>query len=141
MANAIPLTEELAREWVTWVNTKSGVVRNNATNYPGFKLYKFKGFDAPLIVITAYNDTGHVTVLVSARYNLVPYEHVIHGVDPTTLEEADLPTGPTGAAWGYYGAAIEQEGVVGGEVRPVCDACRRRALVLLTDFSGLDDGR
>lgn len=81
---------ELDKEWHDWVATRPQVIQDMATKLPHNLLYRIKS-TGQRVCIVSYNEGGTVRVVVSGKYNLVPFETSVFGIYPEDLEECELP--------------------------------------------------
>lgn len=85
----VPDLELAHPEWDQWIAARQPVVQDLARRLPPDRLYRIK--DGHRCTILAYDENGTVRVLVSGRFNFILFDREVFGVDPTTLEECDLP--------------------------------------------------
>lgn len=105
--------------FATWLASKENnpAVYVTAHTHPPDRLYRIDGSDWRAGII-AYCDDGTVTVAVSGKYNLIPYEFVVEHVDPSTLFECELPGDDVqvGVIHGRVGDAVAQ--IEGEQISP-----------------------
>ena len=96
VAKISKLTDPAA--WEDWVSIRPPVVADLCRRYPPDRLYLMKP-TGQRVTLVSYSENGTVTVDVSAQWNCLMFERQVFGVDPTSLEECDLPPDgePTGA--------------------------------------------
>lgn len=103
MANWTEPTEKELGEWEAWVYSRPDKVRVVAEKFHPWKLYKMRSSGHRVMVSSFYEDEDNnimLTVDVTGDFNFVAFERRVFGVDPSDLEECDLP-GPdeiTGSA-------------------------------------------
>ena len=88
MAKIAELTDPDA--WEEWVSTRPPVVQDLCRRYPPDRLYLLKP-TGHRVTILAYNENGTVRIYVSAQWNLLVFEREVFGIDPSDLEECDIP--------------------------------------------------
>ncbi|MFA6036383.1 MAG: hypothetical protein WC759_05525, partial [Candidatus Micrarchaeia archaeon] len=80
---------ELSKDWDAWVN-KRPAIKDLCTNYPPNLLYRLKS-TGQRVTISSYNEAQTLTVSVTGEFNLIDFERDVFGVDPSDLEECELP--------------------------------------------------
>jgi hypothetical protein len=78
------------KEHALWVKELPEGARKVAEVYRHDTLYRMKD-TGQRVVIAAYANNGTVTVAVLGKFNLVDFETEVFGIDPSNLEECDLP--------------------------------------------------
>lgn len=77
--------------WDTWVSSRPPVVQDLCRRFPPDRLYAMKP-GGQRVTVVSYSEDGTVTVHVRAEWNFVIFQREVFGVDPTHLEECDLPS-------------------------------------------------
>lgn len=111
MAKIAELNIEL---WDEWVSTRPPVVRDLCLRYPPDRLYRLN--TGQRVEIIAYNEDGTITVDVNMFWNYLVFERRVFGVNPTDLEECDLPKDDE-----VLGAALTDEHAI----KEFCNFMRR----------------
>jgi hypothetical protein len=99
------MSEEQAREWAAWLESRPPVVRRLAERFPVNKLFRLKE-PGQRVTVRSYLEDGTMTVNVTGQYNRVLFSRTVFGVSADDLEECDLPgpnedLGDTAAEAGY----------------------------------------
>lgn len=109
MANIFEPTGNQIKAYLGWVATRPAAVAAIAANFKPWKLYRMKSSGLRVQVLSFGESSepgreGHVslTVRISGEFNYLLFERDVFGVDPTDLEECELPSPnePTGAIMG-----------------------------------------
>jgi hypothetical protein len=87
---AEPTAEEEA-EWAIWVASRPPIVREIATKFPPWELFRLKT-TGHRVTVHSFFDDGTVSVDVRAEFNFVLHERNVFGIDPDDLEPCDLPS-------------------------------------------------
>jgi len=90
MAKLPGITSERIEEFNNWILSRPEIIQKTVKEFPPDVLYKLKP-DNLRVMIVGYNEDGTLVVLVSGRFNKIPYEHQITGITTDNLEECDLP--------------------------------------------------
>ena len=90
MAKLCELTKKQESAWKRWVAKLPPIPRAVAEKFDGITLYRLKT-TGQRVTVESYGDDGTVTVNVSGRFNLTPFERDVFGIDPADLEPCDLP--------------------------------------------------
>ena len=102
-------TAKEKKEWNGKVKKQPKHVRDIASKLDPWKLYRLKSTGDRVIVL-GFNEGEEngvtVRVEINAKYNLVPFERNVFGIDPNDIEECDLP-GPN-ERLGDLGFTIKQ---------------------------------
>ena len=116
--------EDGYRQWVRKLPKKPRAI---AKRFDIWTLYRLKE-TGHRVMLHSFADDGTVTVIVSAKFNLVLHEREVFGIPPDQLEECDLP-----AADEEVGAALSSE-----EVAENLDAMR---VLIRPDLWVMEDGK
>jgi hypothetical protein len=92
--------------WKDWVSGRPGVVRDLCERYPPDRLYLLKT-TGQRVTILSYFENGTVRVEVSSDWNLVFFNREVFGIDPSDLEECDLPDENTPVGFWFIGSEDE----------------------------------
>lgn len=84
-----PTAKEL-KSWAKWKAARPEIVRRLADRFEPWSLFRMKGTGQRVVVVGFYED-GTLRVIVSGRFNRVPFDCGVFGVDPENLEPCDLP--------------------------------------------------
>lgn len=87
MAKVAELNQQAWREWVA---SRPEAVRVTCEKWPPDRLYRMSP-TGQRVTILSYGEDGTVRVFVSGAYNFCLMPREVFGVDPTDLEECDLP--------------------------------------------------
>lgn len=82
------LTDEQQREWDEWVAARPDAVREVASKFPPWHIYRLVT-TGQLATVDQYdeaNDDGSVTVSVTVWQEWLPIPHGVFGVNPNDLE-------------------------------------------------------
>lgn len=96
MANHREPTPENEASYEAWVSKLPEVVQSVARRFRPWKLYRLKT-TGQRVTVYAFGEPSEagksvsLTVIVSARYNLLTFERQVFGIDPDDLEECELP--------------------------------------------------
>ncbi len=83
-------TEAEQKDWDRWADGKSPIVRELHARFDPNVLYRYAE-TGQRCTVTAFLETGTVNINISGRYNKVDVNKTIQNVDPSMLEECDLP--------------------------------------------------
>lgn len=87
-------TPEQIQGWDAWVSERPDNVRKIACQFDPWTLYRLKT-TGQRVTIGAFDEEGggkvSVRVNVSGEFNFVTFERSVFGIDPSDLEECDLP--------------------------------------------------
>lgn len=81
-------------EWQKWLDERPDAVRAVAARLPPNRLYRLisTGQRVTLLSYGEQKDGGiSLTVMVSGKYNALSHERNVFGIDPSDLEECELP--------------------------------------------------
>lgn len=76
--------------WEEWVATRPSTIQELCRRLPPQKLYRLKSTNQRVIV-HSYSEDGTVTVDATGEFNQVLFGRRVFGIDPSDLEECDLP--------------------------------------------------
>lgn len=89
MAKIAEINQDALNEWLS---TRPQMIQDMCAKYPPDRLYRMKD-TGQRVTLYSYSEDGTVTVTVSGTYNLIAtFERNVFGVDPSSLEECDLPS-------------------------------------------------
>lgn len=105
MAIIYKQTPEQKALWENWKRSRPAVIRDLAERFPPNVLFRLKSTNQRC-TIASYSEDGTMRVNITGEYNRVLFGRTVFGIDPTDLEECDLPapgddTGDTAAEAGY----------------------------------------
>ena len=102
-------TAQEKKDWNGKVKKQPKNVRDVASKLSPWILYRLKS-TGDRVIILGFNEGENkeitVRVEINAKYNLVPFERNVFGIDPNDIEECDLPS--SGERLGDLGFTIEQ---------------------------------
>ena len=90
MADIRPITEADETAWTKWRAGRPKVIRDLAKRFRPWKLYRMTS-TGHRVIPYSFSEDGTMTVVVSARYNLIRFERRVFGINPDDLVECDLP--------------------------------------------------